>query len=416
MKHSILFLTAFAAGLAFGGSAIRVTFPAERQRLPNVSETYLMGAVEPGRTEFLYVNGVTTDVHRTGAFITMVPVVPGTNEVTLFRGRDRLVRKFIVAEPAKPAPPPRPWTPIVSADDPRLGEEGAWRTTGTLFANRVREQPDGGDNLHYLPTGFVLRGAEVKGTSWVAVWLENRIGYLPKARLERRPAMALPSRGLMAPDPLQGFPDRPPYGKRPEEVRICLDPGHGGSDPGSLSPHGWFEKDVNLLQAQAIRSALEKAGFQVMMTRGGDTFEDLLARPRIAYEAHVDAFISVHHNSTAPARDPRVARHTTTYASNEKGLPLAKCIQKHVAKVMEPVKDVGAQMKSLAVCRNPAIPSCLMEVDFINLPDGEAESWNPERQRKVAEAVVYGVLDWMTSPPSAPAPVPTTAASETEEP
>ena len=66
---------------------IVVTFPAERQRLPAIEETYLIGATTPGRTEMLYVNGVTTDVYRTGAFLAMVPVKPGTNTLTVFQAR-----------------------------------------------------------------------------------------------------------------------------------------------------------------------------------------------------------------------------------------------------------------------------------------------------------------------------------------
>ena len=382
---------------------IRVTFPAERQRLPGVEQTYVIGAVEPGRTELLYVNGVTTDVWRTGAFLAMVPVEPGTNTLTICCGRDRLVRKFVVAEPVKPGSWKR-FEPIASDDDPRLGAPCAWRTTGTLFQNRVRTEPDGGDAIHFLPNGFTLCGAELKDVPWVAVWLENRIGFLPKAMLERLPKESVPSRGLIAPDPAAGFPEKPPYGKAPSTVRICVDAGHGGSDVGALAPHGWTEKDVNLMQARAIRDALEKAGFQVLMTRDGDSFPKLMDRPQLAYEERVDAFISVHHNSTAPQRNPREARYTATYASNEKGLALAKAIQKHVAQVLAPVKDAGALLKSLAVCRNPAVPSCLLEVDFINLPEGEEESWNPDRQHKVAEAVVCGVLDWMTEPPPPPVP------------
>ena len=154
------------------------------------------------------------------------------------------------------------------------------------------------------------------------------------------------------------------------------------------------------MQARAIRTALEKVGFQVTMTRDDDSFPALYDRPKLAYDERVDAFISVHHNATAAERNPRVARHTTTYASTSNGLALAQCIQKHIAPVLAPVKDAGAQMRSFAVCRNPAVPSCLLEVDFINLPEGEAESWDPARQKKVATAVVMGVLDWM-APPSA---------------
>ena len=383
---------------AYGG--ITVSFPAERQRLPAVDETYLIGATAPGRTEFLYVNGVTTDVYRTGAFLAMVPVKPGTNTVTVFQGRDKLVRTFVVAAPSsEDVPKPKP---ILSDDDPRLGPAEAWQTTGTLFANRVRSEIDGSDTLHFLPTGFRFCGAEVKGTAWLAAWLEGRRGFLPKQAARRCAAGLVPSRRQIAPDPTVGFPDKPPYGRAPNTVRICVDPGHGGPDTGARSPHGWNEKDVNLMQARAIRAALEKAGFLVVMTRDDDTFPALYDRPKLAYDERVDAFISVHHNATAANRNPRVARHTTAYASTSNGLALAQCIQRHVAPVLAPVKDAGAQLKSFAVCRNPAVPSCLLEVDFINLPEGEAESWDAVRQKKVATAVVMGVLDWMTPPPAEP--------------
>lgn len=380
---------------------ITVAFPAERQRLPAVKETYVIGAVDPGRTEMLYVNGVTTVVHRTGAFVQMVPVTAGENVMTVCRGGTRLVRRFFVAEETPAAPAPEPVV-VDSDDSPLLGKPGAWKTTGALFSNRVRTAVDGGDNLFYLPRGFVLRGTEVKGTSWIAVWLENKRGYLSRKVVARLgDDVPVPPKGLVAPNPADGFSDHPPYDRPPSAVCICVDAGHGGSDPGALSPHGWREKEVNLSQARAIRDALEKAGFRVIMTRDGDSFPDLLARPQKAYDERVDAFISVHHNSTSAHRDPRIARHTTTYASNSNGLALARCVQKHVAQILAPVPDAGAQMKSLAVCRNPAVPSCLLEVDFINLPEGEEESWSPDRQKKVADAVVCGVLDWM-APPSKP--------------
>lgn len=374
---------------------VTVTFPAERQRLPAVAETYVIGSVDPGRTETLYVNGVTTGVHRTGAFIQMVPVKEGTNTLVVCRGGARCVRKFVV-EAARAADASVVRKPIEGDDDPRLGEQRAWRTTGALFANRVRSDVDAGDSLFYLPRGFVVRGAEVKETEWVAVWLEGVRGFLPRRVLEAAPREKTPPKGLIAPDPASGFPNGPPVGRSPSTVSICVDAGHGGTDVGALAPHGWREKDVNLMQARAIRDALEKAGFHVVMTRDGDSFPSLLARPQIAYDERVDAFISVHHNATACHRDPRLVRHTTAYASTSNGLALATCIQRHVAKVVAPVTDAGAQMKSLAVCRNPAVPSCLLEVDFINLPEGEEASWDPRRQKRVADAVVCGVLDWMT--------------------
>lgn len=155
------------------------------------------------------------------------------------------------------------------------------------------------------------------------------------------------------------------------------------------------EKDFNLLQAKAVEAKLKGAGFKVTMTRSGDTFPSLYDRPRRAYRENADVFVSIHHNATVPGTDPRDARHCVTYASNEKGLALARAVQRHLAQAVEPVRSVGAQMKSLAVCRNPAVPSCLVEVDFINLPEGEEASSDEARRDKVATAIVLGILDWL---------------------
>ena len=384
----------FAAGIPLVSAALSVAFPGEGQSLPAVERTYVIGAVSVSNAAPLVVNGATTDVWRTGAFLAMVQVKPGTNTLNVTCGKASLERRFVVAEPPKPGTW-KPFKPITSAKDPRLGKPAAWRTRGTLFTNRVRPVPDDGDTLHYLPPQFTVRGAEVKGTDWIAVWIGGKIGFLPPASLVKTPAVPVPPANKPAPDPTACFPSDPPRGVPPSAVRILVDPGHGGSDTGALSPHGWCEKAVNLSQARAIRDALRKAGFQVLMTRDDDSFPTLYSRPKLAYDEHVDAFISVHHNACRADRNPREVRHTTTYASNERGLALAAAIQKRIAAVLPGIKNSGAQTKSLAVCRNPAVPSCLLEVDFINLPEGEEASWDPERQKKVAEAVAQGVLDWM---------------------
>ena len=193
------------------------------------------------------------------------------------------------------------------------------------------------------------------------------------------------------------FAAKPPKGTPPKDIHVMVDAGHGGGDPGALSPRGMKEKDFNILQAKSLETALKKAGFRVTMTRTDDSFPALYDRPRRAFREKADVFISIHHNATGAGGNPREARHTVTYASNEKGLALAKAVQKHVAQAVAPVRDNGSQIKSLAVCRNPAVPSCLVEVDFINLPEGEEASADPVRREKVASAIVLGILDWLSS-------------------
>lgn len=191
------------------------------------------------------------------------------------------------------------------------------------------------------------------------------------------------------------FAAKPPKGTRPSDIHIMIDAGHGGKDSGALSPRGFKEKDFNLKQALSLEAELRKTGFKVTQTRRDDAFPLLYDRPRRAVREKADLFISIHHNATGVGGNPREVRHCVTYASNDAGLALAKAVQRQVAQAVAPVKDNGAQLKSLAVCRNPAVPSCLVEVDFINLPEGEEASMDPVRCRNVSRAIVMGILDWL---------------------
>ena len=175
-----------------------------------------------------------------------------------------------------------------------------------------------------------------------------------------------------------------------------LDPGHGGPSTGAIGPTGVTEKEVNLTQARLMREVLERAGFRVLMTRDSDVDVDLYERVRIAYRAKADAFISVHHNATAAHTDPRNVRHISTYAWNAIGLQLARALHPKLAAVT-PIADRGVMAASFAVCRNPAIPSCLLELDFINCPEGEEAIQRPEQQRRVAEALLEGIRAWLAS-------------------
>lgn len=191
------------------------------------------------------------------------------------------------------------------------------------------------------------------------------------------------------------FAAKPPEGSRPSDVLVVVDAGHGGKDPGALSPRGFKEKDFNILQAESLASELKSAGFRVEMTRRDDSFMALYDRPRLAVLRKADLFVSIHHNATSVGGNPREARHAVTYASNDAGMALAAAIQRQIGQAVSPVKDCGAKHKSLAVCRNPAVPSCLVEVDFINLPEGEEASLDPVRRKNVSKAIVMGILDWM---------------------
>ncbi len=79
--------------------------------------------------------------------------------------------------------------------------------------------------------------------------------------------------------------------------RIVIDPGHGGKDPGAISPWGLKEKTVNLDIAIRLKRMLEKKGFKVFLTRTGDYFVSLKNRVKFARWKKADLFISVHANA-----------------------------------------------------------------------------------------------------------------------
>lgn len=119
-------------------------------------------------------------------------------------------------------------------------------------------------------------------------------------------------------------PPVPPPVRKPR-VRVMIDPGHGGKDPGAIGRTGLREKDVVLDIARKIREKLSRSGeFDVRMTRDEDVFIPLEERTAMANKAGVDIFVSLHINASRN----RKAEGFSTYvlsrgASNREDLELA---------------------------------------------------------------------------------------------
>ena len=86
---------------------------------------------------------------------------------------------------------------------------------------------------------------------------------------------------------------------------VVIDAGHGGHDPGAISPHGGqLEKDVTLAIAKSVRNEMLKSGrVRVALTRDTDKFIVLQDRFQLARKLRADLFISIHADS---AESPEV--------------------------------------------------------------------------------------------------------------
>jgi N-acetylmuramoyl-L-alanine amidase len=96
---------------------------------------------------------------------------------------------------------------------------------------------------------------------------------------------------------------------------VVLDAGHGGHDPGAISPHGGArEKDVTLALAKAVRDELLKSGrVRVALTRDGDSYIVLQDRYGIARKLKADLFMSIH----ADSAENQSARGGSVYTLSE---------------------------------------------------------------------------------------------------
>ena len=81
-------------------------------------------------------------------------------------------------------------------------------------------------------------------------------------------------------------------------LRVVIDPGHGGKDPGARG-RGLTEKDVVLNVSKLLASRLRQDGIEVFLTRRDDRFLSLEQRTALANSQEADLFISVHANASS---------------------------------------------------------------------------------------------------------------------
>lgn len=88
---------------------------------------------------------------------------------------------------------------------------------------------------------------------------------------------------------------------------ICLDPGHGGSDPGAVNG-ALHEADINLDVAYGLQALLKTDGAVVVMTRTDDSSKSNYDRYTFCNKEQATILVSIHTNSVSdPTRDGSLA-------------------------------------------------------------------------------------------------------------
>ncbi len=233
-------------------------------------------------------------------------------------------------------------------------------------------------------------------------------------------------------DPVNADPAPAKKIKR-KPLRVVLDPGHGGRDPGTGTVAGVSEKDINLAFAKVLAELLEEdERYEVFLTRTVDKRVKLPDRVAFARRKNADLFISIHadwnNNAFAKgataytlseeasvealdtiatkreeagtiagvdlaAQREDVARLLVDLARRDtqaRSVKFAELVIKEVAKET-PVLRRPLRRDSFHVLKAPDMPSVLLELGFLSNKTDRELLQSPAWRLKTAEAVKRAV-------------------------
>lgn len=225
---------------------------------------------------------------------------------------------------------------------------------------------------------------------------------------------------------VKASPSPHPRGK----IRVMLDPGHGGKDPGAVGPTGLKEKDVVLSIGRMVRERLARDGaYDVRMTRDTDVFIPLEERTAMANQARADIFVSLHINASLNRKAEGIStyvlsrasdRHSLELAARENGVPVAKlsavkfiiddlstygrkkeslrlaktvndAIVKNVNGRFGAVQDLGLKQAPFYVLVGARMTAVLVESSFITNRREEARLYDEKYLSTIADSVVEAI-------------------------
>jgi N-acetylmuramoyl-L-alanine amidase len=210
---------------------------------------------------------------------------------------------------------------------------------------------------------------------------------------------------------------------------VVIDPGHGGSDTGARGPGGRLEKDLALVIARRLRTAVvDSLGGQAYLTRDGDDKVPALDdRAAIANNFNADVFISLHANgsrasqargtevfflsytavddesrrlaqaegaiaqSPAPGDDVGLILWDMAQAAHlEASESLAALLQTEISRAAgTPMR--GVKQAPFRVLVGATMPAVLVEMGFITNPEDEKLLASEAHQARIVEALVRGL-------------------------
>lgn len=197
-------------------------------------------------------------------------------------------------------------------------------------------------------------------------------------------------------------PARTQEGKKAAEgkrrLKICLDAGHGGKDPGAPKMRCKVsEKYLCLDVAKRIEHILQHAGCQVILTRSSDTYIPLAKRVEIANQQKADIFVSIHFNTSSYLKTEGIE---VFYFNDGKNSPrtvrsklLGNCVITQLQKAIA-TQNRGVKHGNFCVVRETHMPSILVEAAFMTNPKEAKLLSSKDFLQSIALGISKGIEDF----------------------
>lgn len=173
---------------------------------------------------------------------------------------------------------------------------------------------------------------------------------------------------------------------------VCIDPGHGGSDPGAIAhrPEYTEEKDINLAISLLLAREINNLQENCLLTRSVDRTMSTTERAFVANGAGADLFVSVHCN--AAATDAARGYEVWHFPSSWQGESYALGVITSMMAAFPTRVNRGVKEANFAVLRKTSMPAIIVECDFMTTPEELVFLRESGNQRNIAFAIAQGIV------------------------
>lgn len=174
-------------------------------------------------------------------------------------------------------------------------------------------------------------------------------------------------------------------------MKIFIDPGHGGDNPGAIAKSGLTEASVNLDVSLRLGDILTGRGYQINYSRTTNVNVSLSERARLANSWGADYFVSIHCNSAT----------NTSYNGTESFYYKAGTVAQRFAETVNTalvrqieLTDLGVKARNLAVLRLTVMPAILVELAFLSNPREAALLATDSFRQNCAIGISNGIIQF----------------------